>query len=150
MVFKTCVRFGEVGKGVASQQQTATQFWGIWRKSCLCIWWEKNNTLTRGNHWLRIRVRPRRVERSPVSRSRCHYYLENLFLCTTGTPRLGCVLTNAISLIMMSINRRLLVLISNRVSGSAEGVLAYKCLVLWIELYHTEALKLFPVICCYG
>ena len=43
----------------------------------------------------------------------------------------------------MRINRRLQVLISNRVSGSAEGALAYKCLVLRIELYHIEALKLF-------
>ena len=59
-------------------------------------------------------------------------------------------MTNAIRLIIMRINRLLQVLISNRVSGSAEGALAYKCLVLWIELYHTEALKLFPVVCCYG
>ena len=60
-------------------------------------------------YWLRIRVRHlqkgNRVERSPISRPRCpwkHQWgrligsrprsLENLWLYTTGTPRLGCVL----------------------------------------------------------
>ena len=62
--------------------------------------------LTIGNHWLQ---KWNWVERSSVSLPRCPWqnqqvrlngsrpwHLKNWWLCNTGTPRLGCVLTNAI------------------------------------------------------